>query len=337
MTAAAVPTMFHTRLSLALRDGALSLPAAGRILVIGPTAGHDLSDLPKDRVTIYSRFFPDHAAWVARGLDVVTALPEGGFAAAVVCVPRAKKLAQAWVYAAARATGGGLIVLDGQKTDGIDSLVKALKNRADGLASLSKAHGKLVWLTNAEVTDWAPADTQLEGGFITRPGVFSADGVDKGSAVLAAALPTEIKGRVADLGAGWGYLSRHILMREGVTTLDLIEADLAALDCAKLNITDQRANFIWGDATRFSPDAPYDVVISNPPFHTGRAGDPDLGRAFIRSAARMLKGSGRLIMVANRHLPYEDTLAELFREVEDLGGSPGFKCLSGTKPRRAGR
>ncbi|MDE9449528.1 class I SAM-dependent methyltransferase [Aliiroseovarius sp. Z3] len=329
--------MLHTRLTLALRDGAMSLPQDGRLLVIGPGAQHDLSALPKDRVTVYSHFFPDHAHWTSRGFDTVSLMPNHGFAAALVCAPRSKPQAQAWIAAASKATGDGLVLLDGQKTDGMDSLLKAIRKKANLLGTLSKAHGKLVWFDAADVTDWTAADTRLEGGFITRPGVFSADGIDKGSAALAEAMPETISGRVADLGAGWGYLSRHILQRSGVTSLDLIEADLVALDCARLNLDDARANFVWGDATQFQPPQPYDVVISNPPFHTGRAGDPNLGRAFIRSAATMLTPSGRFVMVANRHLPYEDTLAEQFNTVEDLGGTPGFKLLSGVKPRRTRR
>ena len=329
--------MFHTRLSLALRDGAVSLPQDGRLLVIGPSAQHDLSALPTDRVTIYSRIFHEHAHWTSRGYDTVSTLPDRGFAAALVCAPRSKPLAQAWVAAATKATDGGQVLLDGQKTDGIDSLLKTIRKKADLLGTLSKAHGKLVWFDKADVADWATTDTQLDGGFTTRPGVFSADGIDKGSAVLAAAMPDDIDGRVADLGAGWGFLSQHILQRSGVTSLDLIEADLVALDCAKLNIDDARANFVWGDATQFRPPQLYDVVISNPPFHTGRAGNPELGRAFIRAAAAMLAPSGRFVMVANRHLPYEDTLAEQFNVVEDLDGTPGFKLLSGVKPRRTRR
>ena len=58
--------------------------------------------------------------------------------------------------------------------------------------------------------------TQIEGGFTTVPGVFSADAPDRGSVLLAAALPAKLPARVADLGAGWGYLSRAILARDGV-------------------------------------------------------------------------------------------------------------------------
>jgi len=329
--------MFHKRLNHALNSGALVFPPEGQILVLGPTSQHDLSALPLDRVEIYSRYYPDHLYWSERGYVVHSDLPLDGFACAVVCTPRAKALGQSWLHAAGHATTAGLVILDGQKTDGVESLVKALKPRSEILGTVSKAHGKLVWLTGLDAPDWAAQDKILDGGFVTRPGVFSAEKIDKGSAVLASAMPPEINGRVADLGAGWGYLARHILERQGVTHLDLIEADKVALDCAQSNIDDARAGFVWGDATTHNPESAYDVVISNPPFHTGRAGDPDLGRAFIAAAARMLSPKGRFVMVANRHLPYEDCLRAHFHHIEDFGGTSGFKLLSGAKPRRAGR
>ena len=329
--------MLHTRLSIALDEGLIALPEDGVLLVVGPTPDHDIFALPRDRVTIYSHFYPDVQYWKARGYEVVSDLPDAGFAAALVCAPRSKALAQAWLHAADRATGGGLVVLDGQKTDGMESHLKALKKRAGLLGNLSKAHGKIVWFQGLDAPEWDPQDITLPDGFITRPGVFSAEKIDKGSEVLAAVMPDAINGRVADLGAGWGYLSRHILSREGVEALDLIEADKVALDCARRNIDDPRVRFLWDDATAFTPDQPYDVVISNPPFHTSRAGRPELGQAFIQSAARILKPSGRFVMVANRHLPYEDALAKYFRVVEDLGGTPGFKLLAGLKPHRVAR
>lgn len=329
--------MLQTRLSIALDEGLIALPDDGALLVIGPTPDHDISALPKERVTVYSHFHPDVQFWTARGYDVVSELPDAGFALALVCAPRAKALAQAWLHAADQATSGGLVLLDGQKTDGMDSHLKALKKRTNQLGNLSKAHGKIVWFQGLDAPEWEAQDITLPDGFVTRPGVFSAEKIDKGSEVLAAVMPDAINGRVADLGAGWGYLSRHILTRKGVEALDLIEADKVALDCARRNIDDPRVRLFWDDATSFTPDQLYDVVISNPPFHTSRAGRPELGQAFIQSAARILKPSGRFVMVANRHLPYEDTLAKHFRVVEDLGGTPGFKLLAGLKPHRATR
>ena len=103
-------------------------------------------------------------------------------------------------------------------------------------------------------------------------------------------------------------------------------------------MTDPRARFHWADACNFRLPEPVNGVIMNPPFHQGRAADPGLGAAFIRSAAGMLTGAGRLWMVANRHLPYEAELSRHFADVTEIGGDTRFKILSatgaGSKSRR---
>jgi 16S rRNA (guanine1207-N2)-methyltransferase len=143
-----------------------------------------------------------------------------------------------------------------------------------------------------------------------------------------------MSGSVVDLGAGWGYLSAHMLTRD-VKAVHLVEAHDVALQCARHNVTDQRAEFHWADATRWAPPHKVDAVVTNPPFHTGRAADPSLGRAFIVAAARMLAPHGALWMVANRHLPYEDTLTTHFAKVVDLGGDARFKLVRAERPKRA--
>ncbi|MDN5785978.1 class I SAM-dependent methyltransferase, partial [Pseudorhodobacter sp.] len=138
-----------------------------------------------------------------------------------------------------------------------------------------------------------------------------------------------------DLGAGWGYLSRAILSRAGVKELHLVEADANALDCARTNITDPRAQFHWADATSFKLDRGVDAVVCNPPFHTTRDADPGLGAAFILAAARLLAPHGTLWLVANRHLPYGRTLTPLFREIEEIGSDPRFRLTRASRPTRA--
>ena len=328
--------MSSPRLTAALDSGSLVLPE-GRIAVFAPVMGAELTALPRERVQIISRFAPDAAYWQGLGYDV-RQTPEGTYAAAVVMIPRAKDAAKGLLAeAAAHAT---LLIVDGQKTDGIDSILKSVKAIATPDAVQSKAHGKIFWLAAPDLSAWTAQPGTVDGDFVTRPGVFSADGPDKGSQALVAALPT-LSGHVIDLGAGWGFLSRAILSQPGVTTLDLVEADLTALDCARENVTDPRAQFYWADATRFEPKALADTVVTNPPFHVSRAGDPGLGRAFIDAAADMLKPSGQLILVANRHLPYEDLIATRFREHAEIGGTgpfaSGFKVIRAAKPHRARR
>lgn len=324
--------MRSARIDLALQSGALILPTEGRIAVWRPVAGDDLSALPKDRVVVLTGFKPDHDHFRALGYATEPAAP---YAAALVCLPRAREHARALLaQAAAEVIPGGPVVVDGQKTDGVESALKELRSRMPLSEALSKVHGKIAsFPAGPGLEDWAATAREVEG-FTTRPGVFSADGPDRGSVLLAAVLPAKLGPKVADLGAGWGYLSRAILSREGVKRLDLVEAEAEALDCARANITDERARFHWADATGFRPESLVETVVMNPPFHASRAADPGIGAAFIAAARRMLAPDGVLWMVANRHLPYDPVLAEHFLTVETVGGDGAFRLIRAAKPRR---
>jgi len=255
----------------------------------------------------------------------------GPSACVIICAPRSKIYARGLIGAA---SGQRLVIVDGPKTDGIDSLFKDCRKRLGALPSLTKAHGRIFWFEDADLSDWPLAGPETgQHGFFTVPGVYSEAAIDKGSALLAEVLP-DLKGRIADLGAGWGYLSQAALLSDKVTSLDLVEADQRALNCARLNIIDDRASFHWADATTHRGAEAYDAVVMNPPFHQGRQGDPSLGQAFIAAAARNLKPNGALWMVANRHLPYEAALEQAFRTVDELDGNTAFKVFHASRPKR---
>lgn len=326
--------MSNPRLSMALEAADLVLPETGTVAVLHPTRDSDISDLPRDRALIVQPFKPDHDAYAQAGYATAVSAPND-VAANIIYVPRSKQLARGLI-AQASATGG-LVIVDGQKTDGIESIYKDCRKRADILGTLSKAHGKLFWFQGGDFADWTLSEAIETDGFTTRPGVFSADGIDPASKALAASLPDTLGKYVADLGAGWGYLSREILKRQDIETLYMVEADHTAVICARENVTDPRANIHWADATTWEPRAKMNSVVMNPPFHTGRKADPDLGRAFIQAAAAMISPNGQLLMVANRHLPYETTLQALFAKVEEIAGDNRFKILRAERPARAKR
>ncbi|SIT84324.1 class I SAM-dependent methyltransferase [Pontibaca methylaminivorans] len=323
------------RLRHALETGALSLPESGRISVLSPPEDADLSVLPQERIEVVTPFRPAHDRFAALGFDC---RPESDrpCSMAIICLPRAKARAWLLVGEAARRSSGW-VVIDGAKSDGIDSMLKALRRQVGVSEPVAKAHGKLFWFTPGPDTPLAgpPEQPERVEGFVTAPGVFSAAEVDPASHLLAAALPPAGLGRhVVDLGAGWGYLGASILALPGLERLDLVEADHLALDCARDNLRDARCAFHWADARRWSPDSRPDAVVMNPPFHSGRAAEPELGRAFIAAAARILAPSGQLWMVANRHLPYEAALAGAFQRVQEAGGDRRFKVIHASSPRR---
>ena len=138
--------------------------------------------------------------------------------------------------------------------------------------------------------------------------------------------------RAADLGAGGGYLAIELVTRNpGIHAIDLYEAEARALEVARLNLpTVQRpltVGFHWHDVRTGLPSR-YDVIISNPPFHHGRADAPELGHGFIIAAANALNPSGQLWLVANRHLPYEAVLGEHFAQVRVVVVRDGFKVIA---------
>ncbi|MEQ9695277.1 class I SAM-dependent methyltransferase [Shimia sp. SDUM112013] len=325
--------MSQSRLSLAVHENGLNIPETARMAVFAPRVGFDLSALPRAACHIIQPLKPDYDAFAAAGFDCAVH-EDGRYDFALVCLPRAK--AQARDLIARAVTCADTVIVDGQKTDGVDSLLKDCRKRAGLTGSLAKSHGKLFWFSGGDFADWrAPDQQEVAGGFLTAAGVFSADGIDPASALLAQHLPQKLGRTVADLGAGWGYLSAQILQHPEVETLYLVEADHVALDCARANLDDPRAAFHWADATTWHARARMDTVVMNPPFHTGRSADPALGAAFIKAAARMMAPAGQLWMVANRHLPYEPILASHFTKTEEIAGDTRFKVLWAARPSRA--
>jgi 16S rRNA (guanine1207-N2)-methyltransferase len=234
-------------------------------------------------------------------------------------------IARAWSLLEA----GGTLVCAGANDDGAASLEKQV-HKALGLDdTLSKFHSRVFWLSKAvkrPPDHWQGlvALKPVEGGWLSKPGIFAWDKIDDGSALLSHHLPTDFAGHVADFGCGWGYLARQML-QSGVTRLDLIDAEHLALDAARANVTDPRASFHWLDLAREAAPATYDAIVCNPPFHTGRASTPALGQAVIAAASRALKPGGRLYMVANRGLPYEPMLKQHFAAFETLADNNKFR------------
>ncbi len=183
---------------------------------------------------------------------------------------------------------------------------------------------------DAAIADGAPR--RLDGdGLWTQPGVFSWDRLDPGSALLLKVLQP-MSGVGVDLGSGLGVLSHAILTSPKVTKLTLVDLDRRAVEAAKRNVNDSRVEVLWADARRGADLLTgLDFVVTNPPFHEAGGEDKGLGQAFIKSAAAMLRKSGVLWIVANRHLPYEAVLNEHFKTVRPAADAGGFKVYEARK------
>lgn len=271
---------------------------------------------------------------------------EESFPLVLVLPPRQRDEARALLaQALQRVETGGVVIASMSNSEGARSGEADLERLAGNIQSLSKNKCRVFWSTATDaakqsslVREWSELDAPrpiVDGRFLSRPGLFAWDRIDHASALLAANLPDDLSGRAADLGAGYGYLSTELLTRNPrIRTLDLYEAEARALTVAQTNLaalsTRVDIGFHWHDVTTGLP-ARYDVIVSNPPFHQGRADQPDLGKAFIRAAAQALGPGGRFWLVANRHLPYEAALADHFAAVRIVTVKDGFKVIEAVK------
>jgi 16S rRNA (guanine1207-N2)-methyltransferase len=149
-------------------------------------------------------------------------------------------------------------------------------------------------------------------------------------------LPT-LSGKVMDLCCGYGLLATHIVKNApSVTHILLLEADSLALACAKKNVAqaitgDTEISLHHVDAASEALPKHVDVVVCNPPFHTGQTRDVELGQKIVNKACGALTHGGELYLVANRQLPYEYILNSHLRSVEILAQGDGFKVIKGKK------
>lgn len=320
------------------------MPDAGRAAFLRARLHPALSRL-KDRLSCEQTFKPHADQLQAAGLSLPDRL-EGPFDL-ILLLPTRSRDETLFDYARAfdlLAMGGSLLCAMPNNL-GAGRFEGLLEQLAGRVGSLSKNKCRAFWarktasLDQALLAEWRDLGRLrpvMDGRFLSRPGIFGWDKIDAGSQLLTETLPPAIAGTVADLGAGYGFLGDFLLRRHpAITRLDLFEAEKLALDAARANLArlEPQADigYHWCDVTRGVGSDLYDWVVTNPPFHEGRAADPGLGQAFIAAAAQGLRPGGQLWLVANRQLPYEQALGGVLRHIHCAAERDGFKILTGTK------
>ncbi|WP_026613622.1 class I SAM-dependent methyltransferase [Ensifer aridi] len=334
MSRDALKTLFHP-----FETGVIDPPGEGeRVLFLGAEAGYRLPEGFGASISAVQPLRPLYRALEAARVDVTPVASGDAYdVALVLCGKHKGENEDRIAEALERTRTGALIAVAGSKEDGIQPLRKKIGKFGWDGDSMPKYHGVAFWFTRPEdvseaVSKLAKVPVRVDGLFDASPGMFSHDRVDAGSELLASRLPHDFAGHAADFGAGWGYLSVKLAEASpNLKGIDLFEADFEALEAARANMAANApstpARFYWHDLTAEETRDKYDLIVMNPPFHEGHAAEPALGAAMIKAAAKSLKHGGRLVLVANRGLPYEQVLAENFKESGETCRNARFKVL----------
>jgi 16S rRNA (guanine1207-N2)-methyltransferase len=279
-------------------------------------------------------------------------IPEASFAQVIVHLQKSRAatfqdLAEAWRILRPE----GQLLFAGTNTLGVVSAVKRLAAQLDqsGIVVSNRARARVVRFkrddgAGPEAEPTAPFETTLPAldgtlhtlSIETRPGVFSAKKLDRGSQMLLDALASFVgykpPKRILDLGCGTGVLGLSAAMLYPEAECLLADADARAVECARANADrlglGERCRVEWWDAREKPLDTRFDLALVNPPFHH-RGAEVDLGPALalFDSLAGWLGRNGRALLVANRTLPYEEPLSRL-GTIETLQSERGYKLLA---------
>ena len=159
--------------------------------------------------------------------------------------------------------------------------------------------------------------------FTTDAGVFSKDGLDKGTELLINALPP-LSGRVLDLGCGWGAVGVALGKRYPELEIVMTDVNERAADLARRNLAANgvRAQVLRGDGYE-AVEGTFDAIVTNPPIRAGKS----VIYGLFDSARDHLNPGGSLYIVIRKQQGAPSALKHLqntYDEAEILERGAGF-------------
>ena len=168
---------------------------------------------------------------------------------------------------------------------------------------------------------------------------FGGATLDHGSRLLLSTLrsqpPATTPAKVVDIGCGNGVLA----VAAALTFADarVIASDQSAAAVASTRLTAEAAGVAdrvevqRADASEAVPEGWADLVLLNPPFHTGSTVHAGVGQRLIRSTAAALAHGGELRLVYNSHLPYRALIEREIGPSRQIARDRTFTVLAATK------
>ncbi|CAK9891284.1 MULTISPECIES: class I SAM-dependent methyltransferase [Pseudomonas] len=270
------------------------------------------------------------------------AAPAQAFDAAVLFLPKSRDLANYLLNALASRLAGRELYLVGEKRGGIEGAAKQLHAFGKPRKLDSARHCQLWQVTVEHAPEAKPLQSlaeqfqlELADGplqIVSLPGVFSHGRLDRGSALLLENLDQLPSGHVLDFGCGAGVLGAAIKRRYPQNRITLLDVDAFAVASSRLTLAANglEGEVISGDGIDAAPRE-LDVIISNPPFHTGVHTNYQASENLLRKSADHLKKGGEMRLVANSFLRYQPLIEEALGNCRIRDEGQGFRIYQATR------
>ncbi len=159
--------------------------------------------------------------------------------------------------------------------------------------------------------------------FETDAGVFSKDGLDKGTALLLDALP-DLKGDVLDMGCGWGAVGISVAKANPEARVTMADINSRAAELSRKNAKRNgvAARVLESDGFAALGDEQFDCILTNPPIRAGKQVIYDL---FAKSAGHLHPGGSLYLVIRKQQgapsaLAFLNTIFPKVQVVEKGGG-----------------
>lgn len=167
---------------------------------------------------------------------------------------------------------------------------------------------------------------------------FGGPTLDHGSRLLLQTLrenPPNAPRHIIDLGCGNGVLATWSALNWPVAEVVATDQSYAAVNATQLT-TDQagvaeRVRVVRADACEEIPEGWADLIVLNPPFHSGSTVHAGVAHRLIQSAASALSPSGELRIVYNSHLNYRVFVERTIGPVRELARNRTFTVIAASK------
>ncbi len=167
-------------------------------------------------------------------------------------------------------------------------------------------------------------------------GVFAGASVDIGTRAMLEVLdqaPTVR--RAIDFGCGTGVLATALARLQPGAEIVASDVSVSAVASARLTAEANgvRIHTQRDDALSLEPDASADLIVLNPPFHSGAAVHSGAATRMFEAAARVLRPGGELWTVWNSHLAYKPALRSTVGATREISRTAKFTVTVSTAER----